>query len=167
MKTVKPILFPISSVEELDSWYLNVANENPIMGLMINNMATHPDIEYFVKTSESQLLEDEYLNEEGIDSIDCVQEWSTFEPNQKLVACCISCGLMTSDASISAWQTFVDGSNMVSQFTFMPRYVLQEYLGLTDKQVQGVNHNTLVNWCLKKEKGENYLGDFRCGAGRL
>ena len=155
MKAVEPISFPISSVEELDTWYLNIANENPIMGLMINNMATHPDVDYFHQTDETQLLQDEYLEDEDVNAADCINEWKYFQPNQKLIACCISCGLMTSEVSINAWQTFVDDSNMVSQFTFMPRYALQEYLGLTNKQIQGVKHDTLVQWCLKKDKGEN------------
>lgn len=143
----------ITNVDELDVWFNSIANSDCILALMINNMGTHPNIEYYNSTSSSQLLKDECLEGEEVFASDCIEEWNSFEPNQKLIAYCIACGVMKTQEAIGCWQSVIN-TDMESTFTFMPRKSLQEYLGLNDTQIIGVRHETLVKWALEKKEKE-------------
>lgn len=155
MKHTTPFALIVNNIKDLDTWYVDIANSDPILALMINNMGTHPNIDYYNTTSSSQLLKDECLEGEEVFASDCIEEWNSFEPNQKLIAYCIACGVMKTQEAIGCWQSVIN-TDMESTFTFMPRKSLQEYLGLNDNQMIGVHHNTLVKWAIEKEKKEEY-----------
>lgn len=153
MKTLKSLNHPIETVNDLDLWYMSLTDKDIYHALMINTMANFPNVDYFKETSVGKLLSDEYLEDEELNMSDCITEWLGWEPYQKLVAYCIVCGLINNNDELSNVLNFVS-ENIESQLTFKTKKELQEMLGLTDLQIMGVLHETLVKRCLEKKEGE-------------
>lgn len=149
MEPLKPLNEKIKNVTMLDSWYMSLNERQVHYAHMLNEMASDPDARYFQNTNTPSFLEDQGIEFEDLNLLECIGEWMLYDPNQKLLAYCIVCGLITDKSQYDTILDFVEDGD--AKIIFLSFSQLRRMLGMDYHDAIGLSHQTLVDKILTND----------------
>lgn len=147
MKVVDKLDCVISHESMLDEWFKRLPNN--LYALMAIEMANDPLPVYFHNVFEETFLEDCGFTNHDLAITSFWEEWLTYDPIHKLHAYLVMTGQVKSVDELSKIDDFIS-NDIETQFHFMFRGQLQNYLGLTYRNTVGVTHEQLVGRAIHK-----------------
>ena len=149
MKPLKPLKEKIKDVATLDRWYMSLSEHKLVYCHMLNVMAADPDVRYFQNINTPNFLEDQDIEFEDLNALECIGDWMMYDPNQKLLAYCIVCGLIINKSQYDSILDFVEDGD--AKIVFLSFTQLRRMLGLDYHDTIGLCHQTLLDRVLEKD----------------